>query len=386
MQILQEQDIDYILHILAHPEMELTAEFRLWLDQPGHKELYLETKAAHDALALKELPLPDVNREWARLQVKPYPSMQAMDARKLRRHRFYRIVAIAACLALVVAVGWPLFIHTPESDTMALVQQDPAPQEVMLSSAQGRIVLSSQVNADSLNRISGASLSADRKLNYHTDKVIVQEKPAMQVLQTPRGKDFKIVLSDGTEVWLNAESRLEYPGVFNGTERVVTLDGEAYFHVAKDSKHPFIVRTSHYFAEVLGTGFNFRAYHHSLPQITLVEGKLAARSEHYHILLNPGENAILNADGTIRIEKVDTRSFTAWTEGYFYFDNASLEEILRELGRWYNLTIEVERPEAMKYHFNFWASRRDPIESVAALMNELGKVRVEVDGHTLTIK
>lgn len=262
---------------------------------------------------------------------------------------------------------------------------NPDPQEVILSNSQGgEIVLTPQTDQDSLAPL-GATLTADQKLAYQPADKNSATTITTQTLQTPRGKDFKIVLSDGTEVWLNAESTLIYPSRFTGDTRVVELDGEAYFKVAKDAEHPFVVKTQKLETQVLGTGFNVHAYQSGSPHVTLVEGKVSIKSRYYHIMLKPGENALLEEDGSIRVQEVDTRCHTAWTEGYFYFDNAPLKDIMQELGRWYNLTIEINNPEAVNYHFNFWANRNDNIGHVIGLLNELGKVKASLRENTLTI-
>ena len=136
---------------------------------------------------------------------------------------------------------------------------------------------------------------------------------------------------------------------------------------------------------MLGTGFNVCAYEGSRPHVTLVEGKLAVASPHYHLLLRPGENAELDEDGSIRIREVDTRVYTAWMDGYFYFDNASLADIARALGEWYNLTVDIADPRAADYHFTLWVNRRESIAHVVSTLNELGKVKASLDAHTLTI-
>lgn len=355
-----------------------------------HQKLYHELLAAYDALALKEKALPDTQKEWEHFRQRssnftpPHPILR--DSHKNQR-LILRITTIAAGICLLIGFGlWAYFQPKQSGEPIALVQMNPAPQEVVLSNNQGgEIILSEQTDRDSLASL-GATLTKDRKLAYQpADKKNDSSAITTQTLQTPRGKDFKIVLSDGTEVWLNAESTLIYPSRFTGDTRIVELNGEAYFKVAKDIEHPFIVKTQKLETQVLGTGFNVHAYQSSEPHITLVEGKVAIKSQYYHIMLKPGENALLKEDGSIRVQEVDTHCYTAWTEGYFYFDNAPLKDIMQELGRWYNLTIEINNPKAINYHFNFWANRNDNIEYVIDLLNELGKVKASLRENTLTI-
>ena len=390
MNLYQQEDIDYALDVLAHPELELTEAFRTWLQDETHRRLYLDLKAAHDGLALQEQAMPDVHEEWARFlkrsDIFPPPARISItnNHTTVWNRRKFQVAAAAILLILASSVGFWLYEPQKQAAPVALMKRNPQPQEVVLSNDQGgNIILSEQTDRDSLASL-GATLTGDQQLAYGPTSG-QETTVSTQTLQTPRGKDFKIVLSDGTEVWLNAESTLTYPSRFHGAQRIVELDGEAYFKVAKDSARPFIVRSGKLETQVLGTSFNFRNYTHSTPHVTLVEGRVLVTGHDTSVTLHPNEDAQIGDDGTIRVTQVDPRSYTAWVDGYFYFDNASLEEIMRELGRWYNLNILFENPEAMKYHFNFWASRKNGIHNVIELLNDLGKVKASLDNNALII-
>ena len=390
MNLYQQEDIDYALDVLAHPELELTEAFRTWLQDETHRRLYLDLKAAHDGLALQEQAMPDVHEEWAhflkRSDILPPPARISItnNHTTVWNRRKFQVAAAAILLILATSVGFWLYEPQKQVAPVALMKRNPQPQEVVLSNDQGgNIILSEQTDRDSLASL-GATLTGDQQLAYSPTSG-QETTVSTQTLQTPRGKDFKIVLSDGTEVWLNAESTLTYPSRFHEAQRIVELDGEAYFKVAKDSARPFIVRSGKLETQVLGTSFNFRNYIHSTPHVTLVEGRVLVTGHDTSVTLHPNEDAQIGDDGTIRVTQVDPRSYTAWVDGYFYFDNASLEEIMRELGRWYNLNILFENPEAMKYHFNFWASRKNGIYNVIELLNDLGKVKASLDNNALII-
>ncbi|HBB06722.1 MAG TPA: hypothetical protein DCZ73_03080 [Bacteroides sp.] len=390
MNLYQQEDIDYALDVLAHPELELTEAFRTWLQDETHRRLYLDLKAAHDGLALQEQAMPDVHEEWARFlkrsDILPPPARISItnNHTTVWNRRKFQVAAAAILLILATSVGFWLYEPQKQAAPVALMKRNPQPQEVVLSNDQGgNIILSEQTDRDSLASL-GATLTGDQQLAYGPTSG-QETTVSTQTLQTPRGKDFKIVLSDGTEVWLNAESTLTYPSRFHEAQRIVELDGEAYFKVAKDSARPFIVRSGKLETQVLGTSFNFRNYIHSTPHVTLVEGRVLVTGHDTSVTLHPNEDAQISDDGTIRVTQVDPRSYTAWVDGYFYFDNASLEEIMRELGRWYNLNILFENPAAMKYHFNFWASRKNGIHNVIELLNDLGKVKASLDNNALII-
>ena len=146
----------------------------------------------------------------------------------------------------------------------------------------------------------------------------------------------QLTLSDGTRIWLNAESSLKYPDTFEGkAQREVYLEGEAYFEVSKNPQHPFLVKTTAIETQVLGTSFNIKAYSKKDVQVTLLEGSIKVSDKHHNnILLKPGEHTNEKLHKS-QVENVS--QYRAWTTGSFYFDNTELIEIMRELGRWYNI-------------------------------------------------
>ena len=400
MQSYQDSDIDYALDVLAHPERELSDEFRAWIQVDAHRELYYSLKAAHDGLAMNELPLPDVEEQWARFlraigiftpphEVSVTPDNKQVGRKEKRRphtsaRRTWWQTAAAVALAFLLGGGLHAYLSDRLSSAeqpVALMEHRSAPQEVTLTTADGHhIALSEETDRDSLASL-GTTMEDAQEIAYRA----TEETATQHTLSTPRGKDFKLVLHDGTEVWLNAESTLHYPSRFAGDRRVVELSGEAYFKVARDEARPFFVKSGAIETQVLGTSFNFRNYIHSTPHVTLVEGRVLVTGHDTSVTLHPNEDAQIGDDGTIRVTQVDPRSYTAWVDGYFYFDNASLEEIMRELGRWYNLNILFENPAAMKHHFNFWASRKNGIHNVIELLNDLGKVKASLDNNALII-
>lgn len=401
MQSYQDSDIDYALDVLAHPERELSDEFRAWIQDDAHRELYYSLKAAHDGLAMNELPLPDVEEQWARFlrakgiftpphEVSVTPDNEQVGRKEKRRpHTFARRTwwQMAAAVALAFLLGGGLHAYLSDrlssaEQPVALMEHRSAPQEVTLTTADGHhIALSEETDRDSLASL-GTTMEDAQEIAYRA----TEETATQHTLSTPRGKDFKLVLHDGTEVWLNAESTLRYPSRFSGDRRVVELSGEAYFKVARDEARPFFVKSGAIETQVLGTSFNFRNYDHSTPHVTLVEGRVLVTGHNTSVTLRPNDDAQIHTDGTIRVTQVDPRNYTAWTEGYFYFDNATLEDIMRELGRWYNLTIRFENTRAMSYHFTFWARRTGSAEETLRLINGLGKVNAVLEDETLTIR
>lgn len=144
---------------------------------------------------------------------------------------------------------------------------------------------------------------------------------------------------------------------------MVHLKGEAYFEVAKDTAHPFIVKTDLLETQVLGTSFNIRVYSPDNAHVTLLEGSIKVSDTHHtkELLIKPGQNATLQKGGTFSIHEVQAKEYSTWAEGQFYFDDTELIEIMRELGRWYNVNIIFTSKEAMHYRMHFQSDRGDSL-------------------------
>ena len=174
---------------------------------------------------------------------------------------------------------------------------------------------------------------------------------------------------------------------FIGDERIVTLEGEAYFKVAKDPERPFIVKTKTVQTRVLGTEFNIRSYTPEDTHVVLINGKVEVSNTKggSYTRLYPGEDAHLQSDGNFILAEVDLDSYVYWKDGYFYFDNVTLKDIMQNLGRWYNVNIEFRNKEAMEYKMHFISDRTKDLEHTISLLNRMKKVTVTLQGNTLTV-
>lgn len=204
-------------------------------------------------------------------------------------------------------------------------------------------------------------------------------------LSTPRGMDFRVLLPDSSEVWLNAESTIEFPVAFNSGERRVELHGEAYFKVARNEQIPFVVHTDRMKVSVLGTEFNLRAYDTDVSSLALVKGSVQVSSDGDEVLLSPGQEVECSREGSLLVRDIDTYYVTQWTEGRFYFDDKPLVEVLKELGRWYNLGVVFHRKALMEMRMHFSASRADDIDTAIRNLNRLRKVRITIEEENIVV-
>lgn len=254
--------------------------------------------------------------------------------------------SVAAAVILLLCVGIYFWHNRPT--TSPVVETKPSPtvapgrQGAILTLADGR-----QVTLDSLPNgvvaIQNGSRAAvvDGQLAYHPGS---QTTPNItyNTITTPRGRQYQLILTDGTKVWLNAASRIVFPTAFGEKERKVTIDGEAYFEVARNTAKPFKVNAGSTDVEVLGTSFNINAYkdEHDT-RTTLLDGSVKIYGANANVVLKPGQQAI--TDQQLKVESdVNTDQVIAWKNGLFYFNSTGIATVMQQLSRWYDIDVRYE--------------------------------------------
>ncbi|MBC9912364.1 FecR family protein [Chitinophaga varians] len=295
--------------------------------------------------------------------------------------------AAAASLLLLAGAAWYLLrrpvAHTPNT-APAIAMQDirPGTQSAVLTLDDGSQVVLDSLHQGSIRNSNGAVVHLGRHTlayNDHNDA-----GPAYNTLSTPRGKLFHLILPDGTEVWLNAASSLRYPVSFNTAERVVELNGEAYFEVKQAAAKPFRVKTGgESEIRVLGTGFNVNAYTNE-PAVTttLLHGSVQVLAARQQQLLKPGQQAATAGAG-IKVQVADTSQVTAWKEGMFQFDNAGIQQVMNQLERWYDITVVYEGG-VPDIRFGGKMERDLDLHSILRIL-EISNVHYRLEGRKLVI-
>lgn len=207
---------------------------------------------------------------------------------------------------------------------------------------------------------------------------------AMNVISIPRGGQYQVVLSDGTKVWLNSVSSLKYPASFSGKERVVELKGEAYFEVAHNAKMPFRVKTNGVDVEVLGTHFNIAAYEgESVIKTTLLEGSVRLSNKNTVVKLMPGEQGVASGNTTdINIKNVKVAEVVAWKNGSFVFRHANIQDIMKQISRWYDVEVEYRGDVKDRYFGGTYSKYKDVTELLSGL--ELtGLIHFKIEGRRI---
>lgn len=207
-----------------------------------------------------------------------------------------------------------------------------------------------------------------------------------QLIAIPYGESLKLYLSDGTCVYMHPSSQLTYPNKFVGDKREVHLVGEAYFCVSHDEEQPFIVHTRQGDIRDYGTEFNIHADYNQT-DVVLIEGSASVTPQGgEEVMMKPGQMATLHSQQpALNIQTVDTDPYAAWRDGFFYFDQTTLRDILMQLGRSYNLNVEVRQRALLDLHLRFMIPRNSTPYYAVRKLNELIKEPVELNGNTIVV-
>ena len=311
--------------------------------------------------------------------------------------RIWPRVAVAASITVMLGTGIFYFTKTKEQ----IPQVAEKPQEIapggnrgILTLSNGKQIVLADISAKDTIAKEGEEdevtikMGANGVITYIINPNTVASKAdanLFNTLSTPTGGQYNIVLADGTKVYLNAVSSIKYPTQFNGDQRIVELDGEAYFEVAKNKNKPFIVKSGDQDIEVLGTHFNVHAYdNESVVKTTLLEGSVAVNYKNQKAILKPGQQSnVSDKFNKITIKQVDTEAAIAWKNGRFKFDNADLKTVMRQLERWYGIKVEY-RGDVSDVRFNGGTFMNKNLSEVLKVL-ELSNIKFKVEGKTIIV-
>lgn len=278
-----------------------------------------------------------------------------INGKKKRKTLF---VKIAAAALILVALSFTLSLYlsnktnSPNPDTFAEAEGiGPGGVAAYLSLNNGTKVDLSELEDG--EKIENGGVVFRKNKDGELELVIVDSQAPLgatmsyNTISTPKGGNYKVILPDETQVWLNASSSLKFPVSFAKNERKVELIGEAYFDVTSDKESPFKVLSNGQEVKVFGTEFNVSAYPEDTNmKTTLIEGSVQVTAGDRSVFIKPGEQSILE-NGVIQVVDIDVSNVKAWKDGYFAFDKLSVEEVMNQIGRWYDVTVvyQNEIPE-----------------------------------------
>ncbi len=355
-----------------------------WMkEKEEHKQLFdrlrKDTRFAEEYGIFREV---DTTRAWETFRVKNGLGRQ-------RRMTTWIKYAAVIALPLLVAGVWLLFPRggeqsIPVAQNTKIVKREASP--VLEVVGGGKVILEKEKDK-MIEAGQGVEVQQSSGMLVYSDSV-VSEYVDTNVLRIPKGGEFKLQLADGTRVYMNSATDLRYPVAFTGSERRVYLKGEAYFEVAKDAEHPFIVVTDDVQVRVYGTSFNVNTLGADGVRTVLVEGKVGIRGQDSdrEYVLKPNELAFYDWNSRdMKIETVDPDLYTLWRKGIFVFERETLENIMNILSLWYDMEVFFQSESAKKLHFSGHMKRYEQIEDILHAITDATGVVFTINDKTVCV-
>ena len=312
--------------------------------------------------------------------------------RRTRALSLWTTIGAAASIILLFAIGgvWMQGLLGPDEKhgmtAQINVDLEPGSEKAVLTLSDGSTVILDTAGNGLLARQSNTDIIklADGQIGY-ASKGKESLRVIYNTITTPRGGEYSVILPDSSRVWLNAESSIRFPVAFSGRKRAVEITGEAYFEVIKDQNMPFVVSVNGIKIEVLGTSFNVRAYSdEEAVTTTLVTGSVRVASGANDASLVPGQQARADNAGLIEINNdADIEAIIAWKNGLFIFNGDNIEEIMGQIGRWYDVAVTYDGVMTDET-FSGIISRRSKVSQVLQLLEPYG-IKFTVTDDMITV-
>ncbi|WP_082489245.1 FecR family protein [Dyadobacter sp. Leaf189] len=344
-----------------------------WLEQTGNETLFTEEKSNAMLSAILDAA-----------------SQQAAPEKKVVRLNWLRYAAAAMLVLTGLGIWYNAKNSLKDSDSVAGVTHTadvkPGGNKALLTLSDGSAIALDQVESGFVARQGNAEIRKAQEgiLVYNAKADERTGTISMNTLSTPKGGQYQVRLPDGSKVWLNASSSIRFPSAFAASERKVEITGEAYFEVAKDKRKPFIVKFNQSEVLVLGTSFNIMAYpEEGASKTTLVEGSVDIKNVGQNARLKPGQQAAILVTGQIKTKYTPVEEAVAWKNGEFYFQDASVEEVMRQLSRWYDVRINYNGKIPLK-QFTGRVSRQVSLSEIVGMLRYAG-VNCKLDNKQIII-
>lgn len=386
--------IQDIIHALLNDSIEPAQEDALknWLDDnPENLKLLEQYISFHNKIKLSG---GDMNTghhgDWKYIQ----KQIRSRNQRILRR-KLLQYAAAFITLITVVAGYWALHkTGVPPTDKKASYDQlgTLRKNQAILKLSTGKNIKLSDAQRKNLHESNGTLIEVDTSnfLQYRRSEIgeAIQSEPLYNTLSIPRTGKYKVTLSDSTVVWLNSETTLKYPVHFSENERLVELEGEAYFEIAPDTESRFIVKTADMRIVATGTSFNVMAYQNERNvAATLLEGAIDVYSKNQHVSVKPGSQAAFKRDeNELSVRKVNTECYTSWIHDVFKFNNTELRQVAKRLHRWYNIKITFKDTIAPKMRFSGAIEKNESIQKLFDIMQATEKINLTLKEKEVVIQ
>ena len=377
----------YVLGSMTESEKE---ELDGWLDRSPRNKLLFEELVRQEVASGKILAYGRVEWEGALKELLEQKKKLRLAGRK---RRIIRLGSCAAVLLFACMGIWFYYIQTGN----ALIGEGEVHKEIpkllagkpqaTLQLASGKTVFLTSDSSRRLEPEYGVEIRQDSGVIKYQVAEVQGKEEQYNMITVPRGGEFTLILSDGTQVWLNAETSLRYPVEFVGNERKVYLEGEAFFDVTHDKQKQFVVETEKAKVQVYGTAFNVYAYPNEYEVVaTLVRGAidLKERGSGNRIQLEPGEQGCL-AGGKLTKREVDVDMYIAWITGRMVFKSICLGDMLKHLARWYDVNIVFTEERLKEVSFTGEVKKYDDFTEVLDVIESTQVVRFRIEDRTIIV-
>ena len=299
----------------------------------------------------------------------------------------------AAAAIIIILSTWSFFVLRNSKTTTPTVSQPtqkerfrndvaPGQEGAILTLSNGNTIILDSTDNGSL-ALQGSTEIIKRNGQIEYANPGNSSEVVYNTMTTPNGRQYSLVLADGSKVWLNAASSITFPTAFISTERRVTITGEAYFEIAHKNDMPFIVQKGEMSVQVLGTHFNINSYDEQSINVTLLEGSVKVSKGNESSLIKPGQQAQLQNDNIKLINKADITAVMAWKNGLFSFNATDIGSLMRQLSRWYDVDVVYDK----KINELFYADipRNTNLSDALKALELTGKVRFEINGKKIIV-
>ena len=377
---IDEKLLAYLLDELDDVGRE---EVKAWLEESeGNKEYFREFQRVY------------LEFQWG-VYAREVKSDFNVLRKKLRKRSSLQVwYGVAAAVVILLSVGGILLWNSGEIEEKPVqvakkVTIQPGKSQAILVLSSGEEVAMGNVSRQ-LEEKDGTSVvvSETGRISYQSAEgkggTTKDTARVMNRLVIPRGGEFNLTLSDGTRVWLNAETELRYPVQFNGKERVVYLKGEAYFEVSKNKEKPFLVQVDDMSVKVYGTAFNVNTYNKI--ETVLVTGSVSMNQGGKEVLLKPNQKGVFDqVSGKITVEDVDVLAYVSWKNGDFIFRNESLNSIMDKLSRWYGLEVLYQDAGLQEVRLSGNLKRYKDVRELFVSFEKISDARFKVQGNKVIV-
>jgi transmembrane sensor len=391
-----DTNLDYLQKLLEKPE--LTDQDREWLlrylETTHHPELkkllseFFENNVSTGLYIQSEISHRVLQGIHHKLEIET-PARKSPVIKMI----FRRIAVTAVVISLLFTgiyflsakrkITGPLINEPVIASIQQVGEVKPGTDGAILTLSDGSKILLDSSNNGSLKEDKGLKITKNGNQVIYNDQKLKGEI-AFNTMSTPRGRQFQLVLSDGSKVWLNAASSIRFPTAFTGSDRKVEVTGELYFEIAKNPSKPFKVISNGTEIEVLGTHFNVDGYD-AVTKTTLLEGSVKVKTGNNIGFLKPGQQAQSSSNGDIKTSNsVDLEQVMAWKNGRFTFEDASLEVIMNQVSRWYDVDVVYE-DKMPKRSFTADISRKTNLSVLLKVLEESG-VRFKIEDKKLLVQ